>query len=157
MEISQKGLDLIKEFEGLYLKSYKCQAGVWTIGYGTIAYPYGDKVLKGDICTRSQAEHFLLFEVNNKCYALNNLIGSIGLELNQNEYNAIASFIFNLGEGLLQVDRSFGLALRSHDKNRIADTILMYCKYAGPFGIRLTSKGLLRRRTKERALFLTPV
>lgn len=55
MKISQKGLDLIKEFEGCYFDSYKCSAGVWTIGIGTIKYPNGTLVKKGEKCSLEDA------------------------------------------------------------------------------------------------------
>ncbi len=60
MQISQKGLDLIKKFEGLYLTAYLDPAKIVTIGYGTIRYPNGQKVQWGDEITEQQAEAYLL-------------------------------------------------------------------------------------------------
>ena len=54
MEISQEGISLIKKFEGCELESYKCAAGVWTIGYGST---HG--VSKGMVITHERAEMLL--------------------------------------------------------------------------------------------------
>ena len=157
MQISTNGLNIIEEFEGLYLKAYKDIAGIPTIGYGTIRYPNGDKVKMGDVCTQEQADRWLRFEAVEKCAVLDQTIGRLAIKLNQNEFDAIASFIYNLGEGMLSTDRSFGIALRTKDRQRIADTMLIYCKYRGLFGLMKVSRGLLNRRKKEVALFLRPI
>ena len=59
-------IDIIKKYEGLSLKAYKCPAGVWTIGYGTTVYPDGQKVKEGDVITKTKAEALLLDYVINK-------------------------------------------------------------------------------------------
>lgn len=56
---SSVGLNLIKEFEGKRLWAYDDGVGVWTIGFGTIKYPNGVRVKKGDVCTEKQAEDYL--------------------------------------------------------------------------------------------------
>jgi len=153
-KISNKGLELLKQFEGLYLKAYKDIAGIWTIGYGTIKYPNGDKVKAGDTCNEEQATRWLEFEVNEKSAYFNQVIQRINLELNQNQYDAICSFLYNVGIGKCYEGTTMGDAIYSRNKDRIADAFLVYCKYT-KFGIKLTSKGLLNRRRKERELFLS--
>ena len=65
LNISQRGIDLIKQYEGFQATAYKCPAGKWTIGYGTIAYPDGKDVKQGDgPCTEAQALQWLTHEVN---------------------------------------------------------------------------------------------
>lgn len=54
-DISEKGFSIIREAESLELIAYLDTGGVWTIGYGTIKYPNGVRVKKGDVCTRGQA------------------------------------------------------------------------------------------------------
>ena len=54
MRISEEGVSLIKKFEGCELESYKCPAGVWTIGYG-----YTKKVKEGDVISKEEAEKFM--------------------------------------------------------------------------------------------------
>lgn len=154
MKISSTGLLLIKQFEGLYLKAYRDIAGIWTIGYGTIRYPNGLLVKSGDICTEQQAENWLEFEVLEKSSGLNAVLKAANLKLNQNEYDALCSFVYNLGIGKCYNGTTMGDAIHSKNKTLIADAFLVYCKYR-KLGIKLTSKGLLNRRKKERELFLS--
>lgn len=81
----------------------------------------------------------------------------IGLELNDNEFGAIVSFVYNVGIGaVIEGGRSLNQALRSKNKQAIADILLIYNK--GTFlGVKKVIKGLERRRKAERLLFLTPV
>ena len=58
-DISQAGYDLIKSFEGLRTTAYLDSAGIWTIGYGTIKYPNGTRVAKGDTISQAQAQSYL--------------------------------------------------------------------------------------------------
>lgn len=153
MEISQRGLDFIKEFEGCYLTAYQDQAKIWTIGIGTIKYPDGTLVKKGDTCTLEQADRWLAFEVTEKSAYFNQLLGKINLNLEQCEYDALVSFLYNVGIGKCRQGTSMGDALLTKDKALIAKTFLIYCKYTR-LGIKLTSKGLLRRRTAEMNLFI---
>lgn len=94
MIISEKGLQLICSFEGLRLIAYKDTGGVWTIGYGTIEYPDGTPVKQGDSCNTTQANAWLQWEVEKKTAALNTLIKS---KVNQNQFDALCSFAYNLG------------------------------------------------------------
>ena len=58
-DISERGFEVIREFEGFRENAYLDIGGVWTIGFGTIKYPNGSKVKKGDTCTHIQAETWL--------------------------------------------------------------------------------------------------
>jgi len=58
MNISEKGLELIKHFEGCELEAYKCAAGVWTIGYGHIK-----TAEEGKVITQEEADNLLLEEI----------------------------------------------------------------------------------------------
>ena len=62
MTYSKDCIDLIKDFEGLYLKAYLCPAGVPTIGYGSVRWPDGQKVQLGQTVTMDGAEELLRFE-----------------------------------------------------------------------------------------------
>ena len=95
--IGQAGLDLIKQYEGCRLAAYRCAAGVWTIGYGHTA-----GVHSGMTITQAQADAYLQqdiakFEgyVNNPAYV------PITEQLNQNQFDALVSFAFNLGAALI--------------------------------------------------------
>lgn len=89
-QIGAKGLNLIKEFEGLRLVAYKCPAGVWTIGYG---HTYNVK--EGDVITEAKATKFLLDDISN---AVDIVSGStMDVELTQNQFDALVSFTYNVG------------------------------------------------------------
>ncbi len=88
MTISEDGIDLIKRNEGLRLKAYRCPGGIWTIGYG-----HTSGVMDGDVITKEQAEELLKKDIKEIEYKLN----SLNLNLTQNQFDALVSFIFNVG------------------------------------------------------------
>lgn len=88
MKTSNKGIELIKKFEGLKLKAYKCPAGVLTIGYG-----HTGGVKATDVISNQQAESFLISDLE----AFEKEINAFGFKLNQNQFDALISFCYNLG------------------------------------------------------------
>lgn len=129
MQISEAGIKLIKEFEGLRLQAYKCPAGVWTIGYG-----HTKGVRPGQIITEKEADAFLIEDLKASEKAVNDL----NISMTQGEYDGLVSFTFNCGPGNLHklVD---GRAM-----DVIKEKILLYNKANGTV---LT--GLMRRRRAE--------
>lgn len=95
MNISDKGLSLIKSFEGYRNKAYQDSVGIWTIGYGTIRYPSGAAVRQFDECSDKQAEEFLRHDVKRFVDGLNKRIG--GVSLTQQQFDSLISFVYNLG------------------------------------------------------------
>ena len=152
MKISKVGIDFITEFEGFFPKAYQDQAGIWTIGIGTIKSPNGQKVAKGETCTREQADTWLDHEVTEKCAYFNQVLGKINWQPTQNQYDALVSFFYNVGIGKCYQGTTMGDAIYSKHPDLIADAFMIYCKYT-KWGIKLTSKGLLRRRLAEKKLF----
>jgi lysozyme len=98
-KLNKEGLDLIKQFEGLKLNAYLCSAGVPTIGYGTIRYKNGQKVKIGDVCTIEQAETYLANDVKTFELGVDAMCRD---DINQNQFNALVSFAYNLGLGSLK-------------------------------------------------------
>lgn len=90
MQIGKNCIDLIKKFEGLKLESYKCPAGLWTIGYGNTQWENGTRVLENQVIDIQRAEKLLMFWVNK--YA-----EKIDLKVNQNQFDALVSFAYNVG------------------------------------------------------------
>ena len=86
MKISQAGLDLIKQFEGFRSTSYECQAGVWTIGYGTT----GPDIKANQTITAEEAEQLLLQDVYYFEAVVSN---SLTVLINQNQFDALVSFV----------------------------------------------------------------
>ena len=139
MKTGTAGLNLIKQFEGLRLKAYQCQAGVWTIGYG-----HTKGVKAGQTITQAQADAFLAEDVAVAEAAVNKYYGKY--QFNQNQYDALVSFAFNIGS-IYQ--------LTANGTRSIAEInakIPEYCHAGGQ-----VSEGLQRRRAAEQALFNTPV
>ena len=94
MKCSQEGLALIKKFEGCKLKSYKCSAGVWTIGYGHTA-----GVKEGDVISQPEADKLLEEDIAKfEDYVNDNVI----VELNEGQFDALVAWTFNLGVGNLR-------------------------------------------------------
>jgi lysozyme len=93
MKISQKGIDLIKHFEGVKLNAYQDTVGVWTIGYG-----HTKGVHAGMTITGSEAENLLEQDLETFEAGVSNLVK---VPINQDQYDALVSFAFNLGLGTL--------------------------------------------------------
>lgn len=89
MKTSENGINLIKRFEGLKTKAYLCPAKVWTIGYG-----HTNGVNKGDTITAEKATEYLKQDIEVFENAINLLVK---VELNQNQFDALISFVFNVG------------------------------------------------------------
>ena len=140
--IGQAGFALIKQYEGCRLAAYRCVAGVWTIGYGHTA-----GIHSGMTITQAQADAYLRqdiakFEgyVNNPAYV------PITEQLNQNQFDALVSFAFNLGAGNLRK------LCKGRTAAQIAQAMTQYCKANGK-----VLAGLRRRRAAEQVLFNKPV
>ena len=137
-KISQAGLDLIKQFEGCRLTAYQCSAGVWTIGYGHTA-----GVRKGMKITQAQADAYLKQDVAKfEKYVNNASYVPFTSKLNQNQFDALVSFVFNLGQGNLMK------LCKGRTINQIPSAMQQYCKANGK-----TLPGLQRRRKAEAALY----
>ena len=145
MITSQKGIDLIKHYEGLRLKAYVCSAGVLTIGYGTTIYPNGNFVKLTDTCTKEQAETYLKNDLKRFESAVNRLVG---LPINQNQFDALVCFTYNVGVGNLQSST----LLKMINLNKFEEASLQFERWNKAGGKEL--KGLTLRRLAEKKLFL---
>lgn len=148
MHISKNGIELIKKYEGLYLHAYKCPAGVLTIGYGTTN---ADKEItcftinKNTTITKEKAEELLKKSIEKKYELLVNKYNDI-YKFNQNEYDALISFCYNIGS-IKQLTQN-----GKRTKKEIPSAMVKYNHANGK-----VLKGLTRRREEEQKLFLTPV
>ena len=140
MKTGNKGIELIKHFEGCELEAYKCPAGVWTIGYGHIK-----GVKEGMTITESQAEEMLKSELNEYEGYINNLVTA---ELNQNQFDAMVSWVYNLGGGNLKTSTLLKV-LNSGDYDGVPAQMLRWNKAGGK-----VLEGLTRRRQAEADLFV---
>ena len=135
MDISQNGIDLIKQFEGCSLSAYKCSRGIWTIGWGHTA-----GVKQGDRITQEKADELLKNDL--KIYEAH-VASIVKIPLKQNEFDALVSFCYNCGQANLK------MLVKNRNTAQIADAILLYNKSGSK-----TLAGLVKRRTAERNLFL---
>ncbi len=98
MKISKKGLELIAKSEGFRAAPYLCPAGIPTIGYGTTIYPNGKHVTLGDKrITKEEALSIVKHEIDSSYGATVNRY--VQREITQNQFDALVSFVYNLGAG----------------------------------------------------------
>lgn len=147
MRINSAGSSLIRMFEGLALEAYRDVVGIWTIGYGHT----GSDVHDGLTISESQAERLLEGDVNNFERAVSRHVKS---SLSPNEFSALVSLAYNIGEGNLSTS-TIVRRLNSGDRLGAADSIEWWNK-ARVNGRLVVLPGLQRRRSAEKALFLTP-
>jgi lysozyme len=144
LQLSPSGMALLEQFEALRLNAYRDVRGVWTIGYGHT----GPEVIPGLTWSEQQATQSLEEDVMWGSKAVHDLVTVI---LNQNQFNALVTFTFNVGANALRTSTLLHL-LNSGDYNGAA---LQFGKwiYAGPN----ISSGLVNRRKAEATLFQTAV
>lgn len=141
MRTSQRGIDLIKEFEGFRPTVYLCPGGVYTIGYG---HTRGVEV--GDMCTREEAEEYLKEDLRDAEEMVEHLVN---VPLKQHQFDALVSLIYNIGASnfysstIREVINS-----QSEDIEEYRNAWMMWVKSK-----KKVLKGLIRRRTAEFELF----
>lgn len=144
------GTNLIKEFEGCKLKAYKCPAGIWTIGYGHT----GPDVKENLVITNYQAGALLVGDLQKFENAIKLLVR---VPLSQNQFDALVSFVYNVGPYALYnptkpatLQASTLLKkLNAGDYLGAAEEFLRWDKVNGK-----PLAGLTKRRKAERELFL---
>lgn len=141
--LSEKGLNLIKRFEGLRLKSYKCAANVDTVGYGHT----GPEVVPGMTISEEQAERYLKEDLERFEQCVSSFVK---LKINQNEYDALVSFSFNVGTNAFVNSTLLKKLNAGNKKSDVASEFLRWVKADGK-----TIPGLVRRREEEKKVFLT--
>ena len=141
MKTSHKGIALIKEFEGLRLKAYKCPGGVWTIGYGHTA-----GVKPGMVISEAQAEEYLKADL----IAFERYLNGLGLALNQNQFDALVSFIYNVGTGNFSSSTLLRKVRANPQDNSIMDEFLRWVYSKGR-----VLPGLQHRRLAEMKLYFS--
>ena len=141
MNTSPKGIALIKEFEGLRLKAYQCPGGVWTIGYGHTA-----GVKPGMLISKAQAEEYLKADL----ISFERYLNGLGLALNQNQFDALVSFIYNVGTGNFSNSTLLRKVRANPQENSIMDEFLRWVYSKGR-----VLPGLQRRRLAEMKLYFS--
>ena len=142
MRTSQKGINLIKEFEGFRPTAYRCWAGVLTIGYG-----HTSGVSCSQVVTEQQAEDLLRIDLVDAEAAVNRYVKS---ELKQTQFDALVSFVFNCGSGNFLKSTLLKRVNANPNDPTIREAFMMWNKSKGN-----VLKGLTRRRTAEADLYFS--
>lgn len=146
MKPSQKAVDLIKQFEGFRANAYLCPANVPTIGYGAVTWGNGQRVKLGEVVSMTTAEKLLIVDLEKRSKALE------GLKVNQNQFDALISFVYNLGIGAFKGSTLFRKVQQNPDDNTIRQEFMKWNK-ARVGGKLMELKGLTRRRDAEANLY----
>jgi len=139
MNISEEGLSLIKKFEGCELKAYRCAANVLTIGYGTTKGVTEDMEI-----TKEEAESILKEEMHEYEGYVNDMVK---VPLKQNQFDAMVSWVFNLGSTNLS-SSTLLKKLNNSEYDEVPSQIKRWNKAGGK-----VLDGLIRRREAEALLF----
>lgn len=149
MTPSKKVFTLIKKHEGLRLEPYLCPAGVPTIGFGTTYYSDGISVsMEDDKITELQAEDLLFDYLEYRL--LDRLIEMIRVELNQNQFDALLSFTYNVGIGAFKAS-----TLRKRINNHASPEKIAYEFMRWHKGGGKVLPGLIKRRADEIQLYFS--
>lgn len=140
MNVSQKGIDLIKEFEGCKLYAYRDSVGIPTIGYG-----HTKGVRMGMSITKAQAETFLKDDLK----PVERVLNAMGINYTQNQFDALVSWIYNLGSGNFRSSTMYRKILAKADEVEITDQLVKWHNAGGR-----PLLGLKRRRVAEANMYL---
>jgi lysozyme len=146
MKTSNAGVELIARFEGVRLKAYDDGVGVWTIGFGHT----GPDVRPGLTITMKRARELLRQDLSGAEAQVNQ---TIKRPLNQSQFDALVSLVFNTGP--LPLHKTLGSCLNNGDIRGASDEFPKWCK-ATKNGQLITLEGLVRRRKAEREMFNAP-
>lgn len=144
MKTSSKGIDLIKKYESLRLDVYKCPAGVLTIGYGHTRTAKLSKTI-----TEAQANDLLISDLSVVEAQLNSVIKNT--QITQNQFDALVSFVFNLGIGNFKNSTLLKKLLVNPYDPTIAYEFSRWNKAGGKI-----LNGLVKRRKEEANLYFKP-
>ncbi|MGX5107233.1 lysozyme [Enterobacter cloacae] len=146
MQTSEKGIALIKQFEGCKLTAYQDSVGIWTIGYGWTQPVDGKPIRAGMTIKQETAERLLKTGLVSYESDVSRLVK---VSLTQGQFDALVSFTYNLGARSLSTSTLLR-KLNAGDYAGAADEFLRWNKAGGK-----VLNGLTRRREAERALFLS--
>ncbi|MCY1444056.1 Lysozyme RrrD [compost metagenome] len=149
MKIGQKGLQLIKDFEGWYSKPYLDPVGIATIGYGFTYYlPSRRRVAMDDIPLTRTAGDRMLADI--LIHYENDVLRLVQRSLRQQQFDALVSFTYNLGATNLSKSTLLKRINQDPDDKRIADEFMKWDKARGR-----VLPGLVRRRAAEAKLYFS--
>jgi lysozyme len=146
-QVTQEGLELIRQFEGFRAAPYRDPVGILTVGYGHVVQP-GESFA---LVSEQQATDLMLADIERKkgwiAYYIHRL-------LNDNQYSAIMSLVYNLG--VTPLTKTLGQMVNAGEFEEAANEFPRWV-YGRVNGQEEILPGLVKRRAAERDLFLKPV
>jgi len=144
-QISQHGLEKLKQWEGLKTKAYKDAGGVWTIGYGHTAMAGSPVPYQGQVITAAEAENILLEDLAQYEAAVAN---NVNVKLNDNQFAALVSFAFNVGINAFKKSKLLK-KLNNGNFDAVPTELMKWTKAGGK-----KLQGLVNRRQAEGYLWM---
>jgi len=139
VNISEKGLQLLKHYEGCELNAYRCSADVLTIGYG-----HTKGVTEDMVITQEEADQMLQDEMPEYESYINDMVT---VDLNQDQFDAMVCWVYNLGSGNL-ASSTLLKVLNEGDYEAVPEQMKRWNKAGGK-----VLNGLIKRRDSEAKLF----
>ena len=146
MNVSERGIKLIKHHEGIRNRPYRCPAGLWTVGVGHLIGDGKSLPKSWDrLFTKEEIDAILKSGLRRFELGVRRMLPNVPLR--QSEFDALVSFCFNLGLGCFQRS-TIRQALLRGDKKKAMESLLKYCRAGGKI-----LRGLQIRRMDEKVLF----
>ena len=147
MRISQKGLDLLKHYEGCKLKAYQDSKGIWTIGYGNTYYPDSKRVQPNHEISKQYAEELLDITLHKFELAVS---GALRVKINQTQFDALICLCYNIGiSNFIQSS----LIEKINSQDPLASNGFLLWNKARIKGVLTVLNGLTFRRQSEKYLY----
>ena len=139
--------DLVKKFEGVKLQAYKDVAGIWTIGYGLIRYPNGEKVKQGDKITQDQANEYFKQTLQKFAQGVED---SVKVKINNNQFAALVSLAYNIGINAFKDSTLLKIVNKNPNDPQIKNEFMKWVNAGGK-----PVQGLVNRRSIESNLYFS--
>ena len=144
-----RGIAIIRKYEGLKLRAYICPAGLNTIGYGATFYENGTKVQPKDVITMDRADKLLHFQVKLFADEVKRVVKS---NINENQLGALVSFCFNVGGAQFSRSTLARKANANPNDPTIRAEFMRWTRGGGK-----VLPGLVKRREEEANLYFTAI
>lgn len=144
-----KGIAIIRKYEGLKLRAYICPSGLPTIGYGATFYINGSRVQIGDVITIDHADKLLHFQV--KLFA-DEVRRTVKSNINENQLGALVSFCFNVGGAAFAKSTLARKVNANPSDPTIRNEFMRWTRGGGK-----VLPGLVKRREEEANLYYAPI
>jgi lysozyme len=140
-----KGMPIIRKYEGLRLRAYICPSGLATIGYGATFYENGSRVQMGEVITIERADKLLHMQVKLFADEVKRVVNS---EINDNQLGALTSFCFNVGGAAFGKSTLAKKVNKNPNDPTIRDEFMRWTRGGGK-----VLPGLVKRREEEANLY----